>query len=547
MANTIYEVTTADGKVYEIEIPEAAQPVAIEAEEAQLSFPQALGLGLRDTGVAALQGINAATGGLLKSAYERPIAPSPRLEAFGYTPQPTNRVFPTPITPEGKFMGAVDTALGSVIGLPGRAFTGTAQGLAKIAPKIPQIPPFVQRAIAGGVGGAAFDVAQPETYGRNIALGAGGAAVIPPAISGVARAFKRSPRPQTIPELMQVPEARVKELAPKDQRQWFAIRRSQIQQTFASRETALTQERQALNRELSQASQQQAVVVRERLASYLPKRSQHFRDLFEADMGGRQEVSVPDEELRQFLVQRYGKNPEVLASISARLGIANQPPPPPSGQLVFTQAGEILSEQAPAPTRTLLSIYQQAKDFGQTLPQAVRQSLRLYNADEYMTDKSIGALIDFLETKGANLSNSRGFWRESKEVIDQAVSEFRPFLTQGTRTQVGASRLRKLALGIDDGNTVYGKTLADYLGMDSLPGDLSRVVSKLDVNAKSRLAMTLERMEAASPTSPLAQTQYVSGKGHEASVEKWNRVLTLLRVLTTGGAIAGGLQLLKRD
>ena len=58
-----------------------------------LNFTQALGLGLRDTGVAALHGVNAATGGFLKSAYEHPITPNPRLEAFGYTPSQEPRRF----------------------------------------------------------------------------------------------------------------------------------------------------------------------------------------------------------------------------------------------------------------------------------------------------------------------------------------------------------------------------------------------------------------------------------------------------------------------
>lgn len=516
-----------------------AQPVVQEPPES-MGFPQAFGLGLRDTAVAALQGANAATGGFLKSAYERPIAPNPKLESFGYTPQPTNRVFPIPITPEGKFMGAVDTAIGSFAGLPGRAFIGATKTLRHI----PKIPEFLRRAGAGAAGGLAFDVAQPETYGRNAALGAAGNVVLPPAIEGVAKAFRPRFKPQTLPDLQRVPEDAVAQLSKQDQTKWFAIRRHQIKQTFATRSLAFKAEREALNRELAMASTARAGEIRQRLATYLPKRSQHFRDLFEAEMGGRQEVPVADEDLRQYLLKRYTKNPEVLAGVSARLRLANQPPAPPSGQLQFAQTGEMLAEQADAPTRTLGAIYQQAKDFGQTLPQAVRQSLRLYNADEYMTDQTIGTLVDFLETKGVDLAEARTFWRQTSEITNQAVSEFRPFLMQGTRTQVAAGRLRKLAMGMDENNNVYAKTLADYLGIDSLPGDVQRVVAKLDANKKSLMAAQLERLEATSPVSPLAQAQYVTGKRHEHSAEKWKRVLALLRIVGYGGATVAGVKTL---
>lgn len=268
-------------------------------------------------------------------------------------------------------------------------------------------------------------------------------------------------------------------------------------------------------------------------------------------MGGRQDVIVPDEELRQYVLKRYEKNPEVLTGVSARLGLPNTPPPPPAGQLRVTQAGEILAEQAEAPSRTLGQLYQQAKEFGQTLPQAVRQSLRLYDAEEYLTDKAIGTLMDFLETKGVDLGNARGFWRTTSEIMDQAVSEFRPFLLQGTRTQIAANRLRKLALGLDENNEVYAKTLADYLGVDSLPGEVKGVVAKLDVNQKAQLALQVAQREATNPISPLAQAQYVAGKSHEVSVEKWNRVLQLLKWIAGGASfgagIGGALSLFRRE
>lgn len=512
-------------------MPSSATSEAQEPSES-LNFPQAIGLGLRETGVAALQGVNAATGGFLKSAYERPIAPSPRLEAMGYTPQPTNRVWPTPQTSEGRFMGAVDTGIGAIAGLPGRAFTGAT----KLAGQIPKIPAWLARMGAGAVGGAAFEVAQPETYGRNAAIGAVGNVVIPPVVGGASKtyqAIRNRVNPRTIQELMQVSETEVTNLNPKDQQQWFRIRREQLISGLKGQEVVLRQERDVINRELGKAAQDRSVEIRTRLADYLPKRSQHFRDLLEAEMAGRGEIPVAEDELRQYLSKRYANAPEKLTAVSARLGLSNDPSAIP----VIGETGRVLPEVQHM-TKTLNQVYQQAREFGQTLPQAVRQGLRLYNADEYMTDQAISSLIDFLETKGVNLSTSRGFWRETSSIVNQAVSEFRPFLASETRTQIASSRLKKLAMGIDPDNEVYAKGLADYLGIDNLPGNLKSIVAKLGVNQKAQMALRLSQTELTGAASPLAQSQYVAGKRHEASVEKWNRVLTLLRWV--GGGIGAG-------
>lgn len=201
----------------------ASAPAAQAPPAARPSFLDALGLGLRETGVAALQGVNAASGGFLKSAYEHPIAPNPRLEALGRTPDQTSRVWPTPTTPEGQFMGGLDTILGSVVGLPGRAMTGAAAGLAKVAPKIPA---WVARVGAGASGGLAFDVAEPDTYGRNAAIGAAGNVVLPPAIQGLVKAFKRPS--MTVESLLATPMEKVPKLPPALQDLYIRESRKQV-------------------------------------------------------------------------------------------------------------------------------------------------------------------------------------------------------------------------------------------------------------------------------------------------------------------------------
>ena len=209
-----------------------------------LNFTQALGLGLRDTGVAALHGVNAATGGFLKSAYEHPITPNPRLEAFGYTPSQEPRRFPEPITPEGKVMTAIDTGIGAFVGLPGKAFTKTAGAVAKYAPKIPA---FIQRALAGGVGGAAFDVTQPETYGRNVALGAAGNVVLPPVIN---RLFQKKP-PMMREDLLATPPGKVGKLPPAIRDLYIRERRTQLAQQLQTERGELTTSTRAAKLELN--------------------------------------------------------------------------------------------------------------------------------------------------------------------------------------------------------------------------------------------------------------------------------------------------------
>lgn len=501
-----------------------------------------LGPPLKDYPATIVSLANQALLGIPKAVYEGQPAPldSPtgaRLANYGYDPQPNTRQYPEPQSLPGKLLAGTGAIApfglaAKGVGLATRASVPLAYRLATSA-----LGRGVERGAVGATAGVLSNLPQPEEYaGRAAGFGAGNV-VIPPVIAGVARAFQPRLNPQTIPELLKVPQSEVVNLRPKDQQTWFKIQREQLAQGLKAKGQGLKAERDVLNRELNKSAQTRALNIRERLNAHLPERSKHFRELFEIDMAGQSEVQVSDQELRAYLLTRHGKNPEVLNAVSSRLGLANESPKP-SGQLTMTQAGEILEGQLPDKVRTLGQLYQQAKDFGQTLPQAVRQSLRLYNADEYMTDKTIGTLIDFLETKGVNLSNSRGFWRETTPVIDQAVSEFRPFLVSGTKTQVASSRLKKLAMGIDTDNAVYGKTLADYLGIDDLPGSLKGVVAKLDANQKAQLALRLAQPEMTGAASPLAQAQYVTGKRHEASVEKWNRVLILLRWV--GGGVGAG-------
>ena len=327
---------------------------------------------------------------------------------------------------------------------------------------------------------------------------------------------------ETVEQVLQVPEARLPKLTQRERQAYFSARSEQIAQATFQQQQALKVERNQLSKELGKTAQQRSLYVRQQLPALYTKQSRHYRALVDQELAPVANDLVTDTELRGFLTQRFANDLERLNEVSARMGLLNEISPDPA---------------LPPPTFKLGELYQKTLDFGQTLPKAVRESLRVQSVADNITDDTIATLVDFLDTKGVSLRNARSFWKDWAPIRNQATQEVRPFLGPDIKTRAGSQRLIAQAKGMDPDNTVYSQTLANLLGIDSLPGEVSGVVRKLNTNQKAGLALTLQQEEA---SGALRNMQFQVGQRADRRMQKL-RVVKWVLGLLGGGVAAGGM------
>src|SRR3990167_1268415 len=464
-----------------------------------LNFTQALGLGLRDTGVAALHGVNAATGGFLKSAYEHPITPNPRLEAFGYTPSQEPRRFPEPITPEGKVMTAIDTGIGAFVGLPGKAFTKTAGAVAKYAPKIPA---FIQRALAGGVGGAAFDVTQPETYGRNVALGAAGNVVLPPVIN---RLFQKKP-PMMREDLLATPPGKVGKLPPAIRDLYIRDPRTQLAQQLQTERGELTTSTRAAKLELNRLDretlsnlnteterlqkqlQNQAYHVALKLKTtdigpLLKQQSDRYADVARSAISKSEKISpLTPQEITQAIEKRFADNPKAfnLAYEKLKLNVLDE-----YGQVVnqFYSPQEVVNEI----DRLGLGIQ--------------RSPTQAYTFEDHVADELRDTLLTIIEQKGVargldltGIRQAKAEWAKWKPVQKRLLQGTRFFEQSETVTDAFVNKLMQYArTDRTMNNEKYFSEIEKYIGRD-FAKPMRPIVAKMTAIERHQLAMEAAKL-----------------------------------------------------
>ncbi len=298
-----------------------------------------------------------------------------------------------------------------------------------------------------------------------------------------------SPRLDTVQEVLKVPEARLPKLSNTQRKVYFSERGKIIREQFGAQQQDLKAEQLVLRKELGKAANQRSVYIKEQLPALYSKQSTHYRALVDSELAPVANDLIPDQELRAFLTQRFSKNPERLNAISQKLGLTNEVTPPDA--------------LLPPPTLKVGELYQKTLDFGQELPRAVRESLKVYSPADAVTDDAIDALVEFLGTKDVHLKEARTFWKSWAPIRNQATTEFRPFLDPDVRLGMGSARLIRQAKGIDPDNQVYADTLANLLGIDDLPGSVKQVVTKLDTAQKGLAASRLAQAEASGELTAL--------------------------------------------
>lgn len=303
------------------------------------------------------------------------------------------------------------------------------------------------------------------------------------------------PRRLTVPDVLATPEARLPKLTKLQQGVYFRTRASQLRFQNQATLFQLKQERLALQKELGTASTERALELRQRIPEYMGRQSAQYRTLADQELAPMANEVVETKRLADYVQRRWGKDPEALTEVSARLNLGNEALEKVVQSPLLDDLGRPIQQVVPG-TVKLGDLYTKAKEFGQELPSAVRQSLRTYNRDEHFIDNTIDTLYGFLKEQGIDLSAGNQFWRTWAPVRDQLVRESRPYNLAGTQTATFSRRLYLQARGIDPDNKNYAETIAkglfgDEATVDELVGPIKQLVSKLDSNQKSIVAQQL--------------------------------------------------------
>ena len=349
----------------------------------------------------------------------------------------------------------------------------------------------------------------------------------------ITRPFSRQPL-GSVAEVMKTPANQLPRLSQSERTQFFQMRGTQIKARFAAERAVLQEEKVMLQKEFGKQATERTLQLRPKVPEFLGRQSAHYRKLADAELAPLANELVETKALAKFVTRRWGKDPEALAEVSSRLGLGNEALGKTVTSPILDANGRVISEVVPDTVR-LGELYVQAKELGQSIPSSVRESLRVYNRSEHFTDDAIDTLYSFLKEQGINLDQASGFWRQWAPVRNQLVREARPYNLADTQTQAFSRRLMKLAKGLDPDNAVYGKTVAEGLGIPDLPGPLKTVVSKLDSNQKALLANKLQQAEeqGALKAMRFAVDQKATVFEKQAAVTQW-----IVRILG-GGALAG--------
>lgn len=300
------------------------------------------------------------------------------------------------------------------------------------------------------------------------------------------------------------------------------IEKQALAQTTQKQITTLQNETKAISEELAKASRDEVLRLRPKIINAMGNQSQQYRTLVEKELNNFKNVQVSPAELEKFVMQRYGNDPQMATEVLSRLG----------------------SNKA---TVSVLELYKQSVSLGQEIGTAARKGTRTFTPEEKITDDTISTLVDFLKTKGVDLTNARQFWAKWAPVRNQLVSEAKPFVQSETLTGTFANRLSKIAQGKDVNNTTYINEVEKLVG--PIGQDLKAIVQKLNATQKQIVAVKLEA-EAKRAGIQLSTQEARAALGEvkakaELTAEHRARILGLLKgiLLTLGvgyGAVRGG-------
>lgn len=306
-------------------------------------------------------------------------------------------------------------------------------------------------------------------------------------------AVKEAMTPKTIERVLSTPESGVAKLNKAERDVWFKNQESQIasksesinakiQQELQTKSDAGIKQAEDLQKELNVTARDKVLDLRPKIIRSMGEQSKTYRSLVDEAMAGKENTIVDKGRLKDYVDSRFGEDPGRASQIKERLRLTEQVDP--------------LSAKGPSasirtPKTTLGNLYEQAKSLRGTVS---KSATKVFSADDKMTDDAVHTLLSYMKENGVDLKEANDFWAKYAPVRDQLVSEAKPFLQVGIKTEKLASTLTKVAQGTDVNNEIFIKETEKLLG-EPITKEVKEVISKLDKNKKAAIADKIRAAE----------------------------------------------------
>lgn len=244
-------------------------------------------------------------------------------------------------------------------------------------------------------------------------------------------------------------------------------------------------EAEKLQRSYSESSKNTVIRTRPEAKAALSRQSQTYKNIVEEELGPHKDTVVKQNEIGDFINNKYSADEAKASRIKEKLGIETFPENMPPA------AKKLAELQGQSNDITVGEVYDKAKSMRQEIGTSARKGTRVYTPEEKETDDAISALTDFLKSKGIDTPQARAFWSKYAPVRDQLITEGKIFNTAGTQTKILANTISRVARGADVNNENFIKAVSKLLGED-ITAEQKVIFEKMNQNQKQQLARKIE-------------------------------------------------------
>lgn len=286
---------------------------------------------------------------------------------------------------------------------------------------------------------------------------------------------------RTQEEILATPESMLHKLPAEERKLYFKTKASQVAEQskavsekvkgeLAQKTEQLQTEAEGLNKELATTARDKVIELRPKIRESLGRQSQEYRRLVDEELAPVKDNVIDADELKSFVSSRFSDNPELVKTISDKLG---------------------LSETGEGAVTTIGKIYDKASQLRKGMATGSKKGAKVFTADEKLTDDAISTLTEFMSSQGVDLKNARSFWAKYAPVRDQLVAESKPFVQADINTKTFANTLTRVAKGADVNNENFISEVENLLG-EPVTKEAKSLVSKLSANEKAQIASKIE-------------------------------------------------------
>lgn len=364
---------------------------------------------------------------------------------------------------------------------------------------------------------------------------------------------------KTQEQILSTPEADVYKLSKAEQKLYFENQRSSVSKAHEAEQAKITEkasqaekqikeelrksseasqkEAEDLNRQMKVASRDETLRLRPKIREALSRQSAEYRKLVERGFDEAGEVTSSHKEVGRFIDQRFAGDEALAEAVKERLSLVTR-----------------ATTDTPVSARQL---YEQTKSLGQDISTSAKKGGRTYTPDEKLTDDAISTLVDFVKSKGVDLSEARQFWARYAPIRNELVSKAKPFVSSDTMTSQFDNVLNRVASGKGISEENFVQAVENLLG-EKIGTKTREFYEKLDASQKKAVSdklasemkieeARLEKQRASdkAKTTKSEKEQAIADKefetarqgGYRRAFKNVIKLITAGTIFSTGGKI----------